>query len=764
MAKIKLSHTEVEHKLFLEVLGVYAVLAMALVGIYYLEPVITGFVTVTKQLNYTDEVNLEFNEDQTYVWTLENPGNLKSVKISGSMNEEGGARVYIEDEGIRYLIFDSTQLVEKESGIFGITGFVVAENKSKGKEPNHPPVWNSSVDSFIVNESLTINLNDYFNDKDNDTLTYSASELKTNDLEILLENGMLTINNKNNVEGNKILETIASDNKTIKKKNIALVLIKKIKINETIEKTINIDLDYGDNEFYDANNDGIEILESIIDFNVKDSDFNWPVDESKLCTRYEVFSVESQASEFTCFGNNNCCNFVGLESSRDLWNESLFLGFGGYGSTNNNIIFAQVLNVDYNLSLENAYTDIVYSSWRNKTAEFVSGLIEFEDICVESCVFDGNASSYNLIIELDGIDLKIDSIKYMVEERVTNIDPVLVKEIENISLIENKNYTLDLTEYFFDEDGDELAYVYNDINNVVIRFEDDFAYIIPDEGFVGTEFVFITASDSFTQVSSNIFKIEVESEEASLEFLESKVNGNWTVSFSTKGTGDLTISVINGTYSEMYDDDVSTADDLRILELACGDFEIFSKDKLIENEDLWFILMNNSKVKLGDLIGESVLIRSIYIEDYNCRETGYYTLDKLSGGINSLEFDFVGNVKVISSDYGLFLENFEIKGQDTLAVFDSFGNVEIKGSLIQNVSVDQDDFIIEDANKSLNLVVTNPEGDLYIADSLNENISKLIPGNNSFIVKNKNDEVVAYVNGSGSLFLTGTLTESVSFE
>ena len=417
MAKIKLSHTEVEVKLFLEVLGVYAVLAMVLVGIFYLEPVITGFVTVTKQLNYTDEVNLEFNEDQTYVWTLENPGNLKSVKISGSMNEEGGARVYIEDEGIRYLIFDSNQLVEKESGIFGITGFVVAENKSKGKEPNHPPVWNSSVDSFTVNESLTINLNDYFNDKDNDTLTYSASELKTNDLEILLENGILTVNNKNNVEGNRTLETIASDNITTKKKNIALVLIKKIIINETpiinetVEKTINIDLDYGDNEFYDANNDGVETLDGIIDLSVKGSDFNWPVDESKLCTRYEVFSVDSQASEFACFGNNNCCNFVGLESSRDLWNESLFLGFGGYGSTNNNIIFAQVLNVDYNLSLENAYTDIVYSSWRNKTAEFVSGLIEFEDICVESCVFDGNASSYNLIIELDGIDLKIDSIK-----------------------------------------------------------------------------------------------------------------------------------------------------------------------------------------------------------------------------------------------------------------------------------------------------------------------------------------------------------------
>jgi len=50
--KIKLSHTEVEHKLFLEVLGVYVILALVLVGAYYVEPVITGFVTVTKQSDY----------------------------------------------------------------------------------------------------------------------------------------------------------------------------------------------------------------------------------------------------------------------------------------------------------------------------------------------------------------------------------------------------------------------------------------------------------------------------------------------------------------------------------------------------------------------------------------------------------------------------------------------------------------------------------------------------------------------------------------
>ena len=91
--KIKLSHTEVEVRLFLEVLAVYGVLALALVGIYYLGPAITGFVTVTKEFNYSDDVNLEFSESAEYVWNLANPGNLKSIKISGSKSKQGDAKV-----------------------------------------------------------------------------------------------------------------------------------------------------------------------------------------------------------------------------------------------------------------------------------------------------------------------------------------------------------------------------------------------------------------------------------------------------------------------------------------------------------------------------------------------------------------------------------------------------------------------------------------------------------------------------------------------
>jgi len=353
MRKIKLSHEEVEVKLFLEVIGVYMVLALLLVGAYYLEPAITSFVTVTKQINYTDDVNLEFDESGIYVWELANPGPLKSIKISGSKIEQGQAKVYLEDNGVRHLIFDSTNLVENPSGLFGITGFVVAEDEGE----------NEDNDGENENEG-----NEDGEDEDED-------EVPIND----------TINNETQINDT------TSINDTVE--------------NETLEKIININLEYGDDNVYDANNDGVERLDGVIDIKVDGSNFNWDADEENLCTRYEVFSIENQESTFACFGNSNCCNFVDLESSRELWNNGLFLSYGSYGSTNDNIVFAQVLYVDYNLSSDEPYSEIAYSSWGNLTAKFLEDIVEFEDVCIDTCLFEGNATGYTLIIEIENTRL-----------------------------------------------------------------------------------------------------------------------------------------------------------------------------------------------------------------------------------------------------------------------------------------------------------------------------------------------------------------------
>src|SRR3989338_8643683 len=434
MAKIQISHTEVEHKILLESLAVFSIFALLLAGIYVLEPAITGFVTVTKQLNYTDAVSLEFNESGEYIWNADNIGDLKNIRIDGSKSKLGQAKVYIENDGIKYLIFDSSQLVKKDSGIFGITAFAVKEdkeNKTKdnpdGKEKkNNAPVWNSSIDSFEINSTTAISLNEHYYDADNDVLAYSSSSV--DNVSIAISNEIVTLVPDDNIDAVRQVTFAAYDGVNITYKIVSLVIntteyidiIAPINetpilnqsnettinqtqpINETIGKIIDINLEYGDNDFYDANNDGIEELNGVIDFTTADTEFNWDANENNLCTRYEVNSVDNEESTFLCYGSGSCCAFVELASSRELWNDSLYLTYNGYGSTFSNVVYAQVLHVDYNLSLESPYTDIAYSFWANLSARFEKDIIEFENICIDTCLVSGfNGTSYKLIIEIE---------------------------------------------------------------------------------------------------------------------------------------------------------------------------------------------------------------------------------------------------------------------------------------------------------------------------------------------------------------------------
>lgn len=116
---------------------------------------------------------------------------------------------------------------------------------------------------------------------------------------------------------------------------------------------------------------------------------------------------------------------------------------------------------------------------------------------------------------------------------------------------------------------------------------------------------------------------------------------NWVVSFYTVGTGDLGISMVDGSYSEMYNDDSSSIDDLRILELKCGEYEIFNIDNLIDTERVWFILLDNSRIRLSEVVWSSVPVKGVYVEDYSCDdETGHYTVEVLEEGkfIQELKF------------------------------------------------------------------------------------------------------------------------------
>ena len=73
------------------------------------KPSITGKVVGSKETIFSENLNIQVNESGTYEWQVKNPGAIKSLKATGAVSSNGTARVYIEKNGTKTLLFDSTK-------------------------------------------------------------------------------------------------------------------------------------------------------------------------------------------------------------------------------------------------------------------------------------------------------------------------------------------------------------------------------------------------------------------------------------------------------------------------------------------------------------------------------------------------------------------------------------------------------------------------------------------------------------------------------
>ena len=86
------------------------ILLLLFTGILFIsKPEITGYVAITQEKTYTDNLDLVVNESGNYTWTIDGEGDIQSIKASGKVKGNGTVRVYIEKDGIRYLIFDNNK-------------------------------------------------------------------------------------------------------------------------------------------------------------------------------------------------------------------------------------------------------------------------------------------------------------------------------------------------------------------------------------------------------------------------------------------------------------------------------------------------------------------------------------------------------------------------------------------------------------------------------------------------------------------------------
>ncbi|MEK6808146.1 MAG: hypothetical protein AABY14_00500 [Nanoarchaeota archaeon] len=315
---------------------------------YRLKPVITGLFTIDDRFTYNRSVGLEFRENSNYTWTLEQPWNLKSIRLSGNYLPMSYTRVYIENNNLTYLIFDSS----KSIGSLG------------------------DISSYVIEQKLSEAISPSLFPKD-----------------------------KNN-------------------------------------KSILANLEYKSDTEYDIDNNGIELISGVIDFDIK-TDSNTEFDYNNLCTRWGIYSLENQTMSIVCNGNVICCNYIGLKPLRDEWNSSFYLTYELYGATYNNLISAQVIYVEYNLSIEKPFAEISYSNWTKLLAKFHPNQIEFIDVCQDTCMIQGfNGSEYRLIIKVNGTFF-LDKIRYTIRDQEINKTP---KNLSMNTSILEINFTEDIKE------------------------------------------------------------------------------------------------------------------------------------------------------------------------------------------------------------------------------------------------------------------------------------------------------------------------------
>ena len=85
----------------------FVIILVVITSLFLLKPAITGHVVLNEETIYNESLNLKISESDTYEWNVKNPGNIKSLKASGSITGNGTVKVYIEKDGKKYLIYQN---------------------------------------------------------------------------------------------------------------------------------------------------------------------------------------------------------------------------------------------------------------------------------------------------------------------------------------------------------------------------------------------------------------------------------------------------------------------------------------------------------------------------------------------------------------------------------------------------------------------------------------------------------------------------------
>ncbi|MBN1503087.1 LamG domain-containing protein [Candidatus Woesearchaeota archaeon] len=117
----------------------------------------------------------------------------------------------------------------------------------------------------------------------------------------------------------------------------------------------------------------------------------------------------------------------------------------------------------------------------------------------------------------------------------------------------------------------------------------------------------------------------------------------WTVMLESNGVGNLTISSPNAGWTEFLKDINETFDEMEFLNFTCGDEEITERLRLRAFDDTVY-----QYSELDEL--DSIDIKELFVPNYECGETAYFSNYMLKAGYATLLFEFA-NENMTVHDY-----------------------------------------------------------------------------------------------------------------
>jgi len=338
-------------------------------------------------------------------------------------------------------------------------------------------------------------------------------------------------------------------------------------------RIITINLTYSSGSF-DTDDNGIENLSEIIDYDVLNSEFSWDVNKSNLGARWEIHSIDTNITTTLCHGSALACGIIGVLPVRENWNETLYLSYGKYGFDLNNTVSAQLIYSDYSFDKDNPYSEIYYSEWQSLSGIFLNETLHIDiNDTINSTNITQNNSLLNLSENITNPTQNISLTLNISNHTLRNIPIILITDkfiLWNSSYIGDSNLS-DNPMYF---DGINHYFIIPNSNN--ITFPDNSIWIETTIKIdLDTHGVIVSKYDYLNS-----------------KFFELAVNGEGTIKFEL---GDLDTSIAIETIKSFNDGDYHSI----FASVYAGNAEIYVDGVLESIADISVIRDINSNVTIS---------------------------------------------------------------------------------------------------------------------------------------------------------------------